>query len=219
MLEAAKPTEINQSGAGTCGATSATYMMSRTNPAEYVRLTTGLCSPSGSVQMANGETLNRGVDCIRPDLANGRSATERVLQNSLSDYANGATPYNTHTNLGGGIGGDEARKMLSAMFNHKHIRQASEEGVTPQGITDICDKRQPKESFVALSWGGGNHFVAVDKVDKDYVYFRNPHGSGSAPGGVRTDPPPREVLDPHTGYTRMKKSDFYTNVQSVSIPD
>jgi hypothetical protein len=116
--EAATPGEINQSHRGTCTVTSMQYMLSKKNPAEYVRLMQGLISPGGTAPLRNGEALTRVPDSIAPDDATTRSASERLFQSAMMDYCNGSEVYKNLDDLKtGGLDTDESQERgLNALF-------------------------------------------------------------------------------------------------------
>ncbi len=86
LTEVIDPGSIDQSFKTTCAATTLEYLLARQNPAELVRLVTGLVSPLASVVLANKDTLRRVKDSVAYDNS-GRSISERVFQSAVMDSA------------------------------------------------------------------------------------------------------------------------------------
>lgn len=139
--------QLNQGFAGTCAPTTIQTMLLTANPAEYVRLVTGLLSATGRVELANGTTadLPRGV--LAParyttpfTLPDGttvsatnigfafRTFAEMAFQCTMIKFGKGATfPADDGTETAArrifatcyrdGLLSTEAEKVLEAVFN------------------------------------------------------------------------------------------------------
>ncbi len=88
LNQVARPGDINQGGRGTCTVTTMEHLQATREPAEYVRLLSGLTSAEGSVALRNGEKLSRDTGLVAPD-DSGRTAASRVYQASMMEFANG----------------------------------------------------------------------------------------------------------------------------------
>lgn len=88
LNQVARPGDINQGGRGTCTVTTMEHLQATREPAEYVRLLSGLTSAEGSVVLRNGEKLSRDTGLVAPD-DSGRTAASRVYQASMMEFANG----------------------------------------------------------------------------------------------------------------------------------
>ena len=92
IQEVAHPGAISQHDKGTCAVASLQIMMATQNPAEYVRVVTGLARPAGQVTLAGGQTLPRYPGAEQDD-GSQRTAGSRLWQASLMDFANGERTY------------------------------------------------------------------------------------------------------------------------------
>jgi hypothetical protein len=89
ILEVNDPGRLAQENVGTCGATSLQLITVRQNPAEYVRLCTGLIGP-GTVKMRSGETLRRDKSSISQTPGSCRTPTERLFQSAVMEFGSPA---------------------------------------------------------------------------------------------------------------------------------
>ncbi len=84
---------------------------------------------------------------------------------------------------------------------------------------------------VSLKWGKnpdgsiGGHQVIVEKIEGDYVYIRNPWGSGDRGGPEDTakNLPAREVQEGYDknqsgGHIKISKEEFYKRLKVYHIP-
>lgn len=79
------PELLHQDSKNTCAATTVSYVLLTTQPAEYVRLTAGLAGP-GSVKLQTGRTLTRVGDSLAKDDTN-RDDVMRLMQAAFMDEA------------------------------------------------------------------------------------------------------------------------------------
>lgn len=104
MGEVENPTTIEQRGQGTCAATSVTLRVAERSPAEYARIVSGLASQAGTATTLAGDTLRRVPGSVA-DQRSGRSQSERLIQDSFMDFANGDYRYNVAADNSGAAGG------------------------------------------------------------------------------------------------------------------
>jgi hypothetical protein len=92
-----------------------------------------------------------------------------------------------------------------------------------------------KEVPVTLTWGKddessdgkGYHKLAVENIDDEYVYLRNPHGdfdSGSKTDLLSDDTPKREAILSYYngksgGHIRITKDEFHKQLYSYNLPN
>jgi hypothetical protein len=98
VQEIADPRRINQAQAGTCTVTSVQSAMALTIPGEYARLVVALAI-DGSVRLANGKLMLTDYDGI--DELQTRTASERIFQGSLMQWAGAQTKGNYVAEDGG----------------------------------------------------------------------------------------------------------------------
>ncbi len=216
IQECASPGEINQDGHNTCTATTMQYMLCDQNPAEYVRLMDGLLSGDGKVEMRGGQTLTLEHDSIAPDSSRRRSASERVFQSAMMEYANGSESYSTTDDksrgkrLGlfdyshGGLNGDAQERGLEALFGRDFEQKNGD-------VIDLLKERSPEDTYFRMKWGEdkeGGHAVVVTRVEEGRVYFRNPWGRTGDRTGAEYENPPRRLEDPAIREESMSFEDF-----------
>ena len=236
MEEAGQPGQVNQSDHGTCTVTSMQYMLTSANPAEYVRILRGLTSPAGGVQLRGGAQINRDAGSVAPDSATDRSATERIFQSAMMEYANGSHDYNNTTdrNTGNdkilgifnnyknysGLYSDQEERAIEALFGRdffpfKGLNPFRNDG---QEIREQLQARNHQQTLVDLKWGNGGHAVVVEKIENGRVYFRNPWGPTSDPQGTTYNDPSRRLEDGATRLESMSVEDFERCARCAYLP-
>ncbi len=193
-------------------------MLCRSNPAEYVRLMGGLFSPTGEVKLRSGQLLRRVPDSIPPDGRGDRTASERVFQSALLEYANEGLVYSNRSDrsavslfglklpLGhSGLGGNQMRRGLKALFggDFKLRKDAS---------AALTAAKSSGQTLVLMKWaspkGGDLHAVVVTRVEGDRVFLRNPWGVHGDPPGTVYANSPRRMEDPSIDEESMSVRDF-----------
>lgn len=189
VQELATPDAIAQHTKNTCGPTAASIYLAMNNPAEYVRLATGLASPSGQVELANGATLQR-VDNTIADDGSGRSTSQRLMEPALMDYANGPLGYDNardvHTIGGIGTVPGALPFMMEPVLEAVTGQQFdSIDLVYPWARTQVMDNikaltDQGKQAMVMTQYTDagmqGLHWITVTNVTDDQVTYVNPWG-------------------------------------------
>lgn len=192
ICEAENPVRIDQQAKGTCGATTATILLIRKDPAEYARLIAGVASPDGTVKLKGGATVSRVSDWQATN-DGGRTMSCRLLQPALMNL--GEFPLTHYDNtkdyayLGpialpfdsGLINGAEAKldtQLTGQHYSSHSIIRWNRDSVW-NGLKDALSKGQGPIP-VSIDWnvgdGPGGHFVQVDKVENGQVYITNPWG-------------------------------------------
>lgn len=190
ISEVENPVRINQHSVGTCGATTAQILLVRKNPAEYVRLVSGLATPKGEVTMAGGGLLNRHSDWD-DNGDGGRSISSRLIQPPLMDEAeplpgdnydnsedrNNWGPIPLWSGLGGGGEAEILSKLLNKPYDNKTFFHWNRDARWSEVKQLLADQKGPVP--VALAWGdnGSGHFVQIDKIEDGKVHYTNPWGS------------------------------------------
>ncbi|HEY9765494.1 MAG TPA: hypothetical protein V6C82_03985, partial [Chroococcales cyanobacterium] len=183
------PSRIAQKKANTCGATSAQILLARRDPAEYVRLISGLASPEGKVSMRGGENLARKEDWQAED--GGRTISSRLLQPAFMEVADGKLfVYDNRHDINLGLGAfpgvmpgglahlleqldGKERKVLFPMLGK------SEEAWSK--IRQAVGEKEIKEIPVALNYQdkapiAPAHWMLVTGVKDGFVHLINPRG-------------------------------------------
>lgn len=191
--ELENPVRINQHGVGTCGATTAQILLIRQNPAEYVRLMTGLASPAGKATMAGGDTITRVEDWNDDSDKNyggTRTMASRLFQPAVMDYGEplpgdrydnsedrakwGPIPLFSGLMSLGAICDQLTGKDYGTVTLHRFNR----DGAWGDLKTALKDGLGPVP--VAVRWNtsgsAGGHFVQIGKVENGKVFITNPWG-------------------------------------------
>jgi hypothetical protein len=189
VQEVASPMAINQSTKGTCVASSIQMQLIQNNPAEYVRLVSGLASPSGEVKTVGGDTLRVEAGALTD--STGRSVSQRLLAPALMELGNGRADYNNADDKhhGGAAGSNEtgltasqADRVLESLygkdFAFSQTRSAQEKAAGTQLVLD--EVAAGRSVLVGLDWNTGGHKVLVTGTEtrdgQEYITIMNPHG-------------------------------------------
>jgi hypothetical protein len=223
--EAEHPVKIAQEEKGTCVATTATIVLVKKNPAEYVRLVADLALPGGTTQTVSGTTLKR-----KPDWANtndgNRTPSVRLLQPALMEVGNGFWRYNNDRDVHTLPLGNEENPVTQGLG--KALTWLGNLRILPGGLT-VGGANKVLESLtgedykgnnvyrwnrnkvwqrietavaagqvvpVGLSWNDGGHKILVEAIKGDRVYYTNPWGQRES----------------------MALSEFKQNLKSANLP-
>ncbi|OJH41070.1 hypothetical protein [Cystobacter ferrugineus] len=193
VRELATPSSINQGGRGTCAPTALMIDVAENNPAEYARISTGLASKEGKVELADGKTtLVREKETSFQDDGTGRSLNQRIIIPALMEIANGNKDYTDDTGEGAGASARTLDRLNDAIHGKN------------MGYVDIKDSKQQKAAMDVIDAelkSGNNVLVgmifaepgeeharhkvlvtgtsAVDQKEgmKEYIHFINPWGT------------------------------------------
>lgn len=188
VQEVAVPEAVAQRNRGTCVPTSIEIQLIQRNPAEYVRLVSGLATPAGEVTTKGGDVLKRedGV------LADGtlRSLPQKLLAPALMELGNGLADYNNEEDehQGGDIDGQkgltagQADVILESLYGRDHAYQTTSSDEEKQAGTDFVleELEKGRSVLVGLEWGDGGHKVLVTGTETrdgvEYLKVVNPWG-------------------------------------------
>ncbi len=184
VQEVATPQAVAQSTKGTCMATSIEIQLLRDNPAEYVRLVSGLASPDASVRTAGGDQLAVEPTALTDDT--GRSVSQRLLAPALMELGNGSANYDNTTDLhstgGNGLSTQQADTVLGSLYGRdfafSDVRTDDERA---RGNQQVMDELASGNSVVVgLQWIEFGHAVLAtgreQRGDELYVNIINPWG-------------------------------------------
>ncbi|RKH59641.1 hypothetical protein, partial [Corallococcus llansteffanensis] len=198
VQEVATPESIGQRNKGTCAATAVEIQLVKENPAEYVRLVSGLASPEGQVTLADGKTViareELGTDA-RGIIDDVRSESQELLAPALMEAANGGDldyqdGTDTHYDGDGdkvhkGLTPSESDRLAEAVFGRKYDTMSGIDTSTEEAAAwDLIQERTAEGESVAvgIDWTGGGHKVVVtgtgvdEKTGEEYVEYTNPWG-------------------------------------------
>jgi hypothetical protein len=184
--EADNPTKLAQEARGTCVATTATIVLAREAPAEYVRLVADLAAPRGHSLTAGGRTISRTPDWNEQDDGN-RTPSVRLLQPALMELGNGLTRYDNRKDrhaigpwalLPGGLGTFGADRVLEALtgdsWRSLPVINRLTRGWAFEKVKAATEAGRSVP--VGVMWEGGGHKILVDAIRGDTVHFTNPWG-------------------------------------------
>ncbi|MEW6284557.1 MAG: hypothetical protein AB1758_38440, partial [Candidatus Eremiobacterota bacterium] len=135
LIHVARPEKmIFQGDRGTCAATTLQYLLARKNPAEYVRVVSGLASPAGQVRLQKEGLRLRTVPDSQEKDTSGRGPACKLVQAALMDlarfldtgghegvYSNSrdkfqATEAGRHVDFGTGLSSQAAARLHEALL-------------------------------------------------------------------------------------------------------
>ena len=187
MYDIVNPGRIWQGQAPTCTVSSMQYELASQQPAEYARLVAGL-GVDGQVTMRGGGTLTTSASTAM--LASSwnndrRSTTEAVFQTAAMEYANGGDTYNmfaqeNHRSDGQtykGLYPDQIRTMVGELFGAKYetLEIGSDAEATAELNQIMSQERPNRPVLFDIDMGDFNHCVALDRIQGDRVYYRDPY--------------------------------------------
>ena len=187
VQELGNPASINQGNRGTCAATAVEVKLIHDNPAEYVRLVSGLASPEGKAELASGEALAR-VSGTEADDGSERSIPQRLMAPAFMDLADGDLTYDNANDLHAangealsrGLAPSEVDRLLEGVYGEQFT-----------GMDDIRSPRQQRDAWSLLQQATANgeevlaglnwtsetrHKVVVTGVSGNSVEYLNPMG-------------------------------------------
>ncbi|MFY0569898.1 hypothetical protein ACN28E_39550 [Archangium lansingense] len=181
VQELATPSAINQGSVGTCAPTTIAIDLAMQNPAEYARIALGLASPSGEVELAGGQTLEREAGTVLDD-GKGRSNVQRLMGSAFMEMANGDRNYINSTEQGDGAWSNDLDVLYEAVWGRTMSDKRLLTAEQRAGAMDIIDTQLAagRNVPVAVSWGDGYHKLLVtgtETIDgQEYIKYINPWG-------------------------------------------
>lgn len=191
VQEVACPESISQRDRGTCGGTAVGIQLAREQPAEYVRLVSGLAS-RGWAKTVSGHLLRRVDGTQQPD-GTDRSTSQRLLSPALMDTADGwhwhydnKTDYTTSDKQqeSMGLSPGNVDRLLETVYGKPFSSMNKiESSQQQQDAWNVVNQQvgQGKSVLAGLQWTDKlRHKVVVLGVDKangqESVVFQNPWG-------------------------------------------
>lgn len=231
LANLANPGEINQRNRGTCTVTTIEYFHCSQQPSDYTRLVKELVKKDAEAHFQTGKVCWTNPTGIKAD-DSGRSSVDRVYQSSMMQAAyDGKALYNNHNDsfwtIGwtrqwrdSGLSHQYSSYLLDQTLGSKH-EVMEYEGNQKRFEADILRAHNlGQQVFVAMRWSPdkddkhANHALAIEKIEGDKVYLRNPWGDGETGGD---NGPPRELVGEH-GQVVMSKSDFFDRLNGAIRP-
>ncbi len=188
VQEVAVPEAIAQRNRGTCVPTSIEIQLAQQNPAEYVRLISGLASPEGEVTTAGGDVLKREPGVI--DDGTSRTMSQKLLAPALMELGNALADYDNEEDehVGGSLDGKsgltaaQADVLLESIHGRDFAFQSTSSDAEKKAGTQFVleELKAGRDVLVGLKWGTGGHKVLVTGTENrdgvEYVKIINPWG-------------------------------------------
>ncbi|HEX8702405.1 MAG TPA: hypothetical protein VF815_26465 [Myxococcaceae bacterium] len=185
--ELATPSSINQGSKGTCAPTALSINLAEKNPAEYARISMGLASKEGKVELADGKTtLHREKEASFKDDGSNRSINQRIMAPSLMEVANLERDYDDKSGKGAGATSTGLDKLNDAIYG-KNMKSAEFGDNKKDDAMRLIDSELSQDRNVLTGMrfeepGKQHSFHEVlvtgtsKENGKDYVHFTNPWG-------------------------------------------
>ena len=143
VQEVAVPEAIAQRNRGTCVPTSIEIQLVQQNPAEYVRLVSGLASPAGEVTTRGGDVLKREEGVLEDGTP--RSISQKLLAPALMELGDGLADYDNKDDKhhGADIDGQtgltaaQADVVLESLYGHDFAFQNTSSAEEKKTGTDF----------------------------------------------------------------------------------
>lgn len=218
---------VDQGSKGACAAASIQDILCRRQPAEYVRLVTGLLVDKtvemrgGSLTAVEGSYAKTiGADSEKSDF---RSLPERLFQSAVLHQGQniGSYSYEGDTvkvgffDLGGGMTPDQSNKMLNKLFGRERYELVQGGGAKIH--ERLKENGQP--ALVSMKWQKDHHALVYVRSDDQFVYLKDPNGEEAGMAASPADLKPSRELSPGDGRSniRMPISEFEANLKAASI--
>lgn len=195
VQEIQDPAAINQRNHGTCAATTVGIYLARQDPAEYVRVVSGLAR-DGKVRLNHGQgpEIRRGPGTEKDD-GSIRSSAQRLLVPAFMDFANGERPtYDNATDRhvfadmpwyrsvseGSGLRVADYARLMEAVTGD-NIVPIRLNGSDPEARDVVWNRMVTAVKggdgvIVAIPGDGGNHAVLLVEVTPTTATIINPWG-------------------------------------------
>ncbi len=242
VRQTSDPGLVNQKNRSTCTVASIEYLQAKNEPADYARIVAGLTGETGSVTLSNGETLSRDDNLVAED-DSGRTSISRVYQASLIEYANGDQDYrnedDAHYQADGtpaqdfegrtlrGLSSERIGKAATGVLqgDYQTVRAWNMGGVDEVTKTIREATSQDRQALVTMRWNldpdreHSSHTLALVGSDQDYVYLRNPWGTGETGNQDGSKSPVREALNHDTSRERYSPPELFQQGRATELPD
>jgi hypothetical protein len=202
LRQLADPSAVNQGDKFTCAPAVVQMMLADENPAEYLRLVSGLAGPEGQVTLQNGATITRDANWQSDPT---RSVVDNLMQPALMQYATGSydsltDARKTASGTGQGLYAAEQDKLIAAVTGRQStsILGSGPEVIGQLGKATAAGK--PVPAIIKYKDENGEikgHAVLVESVSNGKVTY----------------------LDPKAGRKTVSLEEFQGKLQSVSLPD
>lgn len=179
------------------------FALAETSPAEYARLWRHLVLGPMTVSLAGDRSLDLRRHLGRHDAAfDGTNTPFRVALELLAGLIRPKRGPSRGAYLmpgGQGVDADVAAHALSLLYGIPYAVSAGPAAVKRAlGSVGRESDRVPPV-FISVLYEGGERLFVYDRLGRDEIFVRAPHGASSKPKGAGRKRPDRTVEDPDTG--------------------
>lgn len=189
VQEIAVPESIAQRTFGTCAPTATEIQLAKDNPAEYVRLISGLASPEGEVTTLGGDVLRVEEGAVGGD--SKRSVSQQLLAPALMELGNGDLEYSNEEDgnydengerRGAGLSARGVDTLLESLYGRDFAYMNTGSAEEREAGVDFIEEELAagRDVLIGVDWGDGGHKLLVTGVEErdGERYFRviNPWG-------------------------------------------
>jgi hypothetical protein len=183
------PECLAQKNKGTCTMSALQIQLLQKNPAEYVRLITGLSSKNGTIVTVGGDTLKREADSLTT--GSSRTLSQQLMAPALMEMANGKDDYNNTEDQSGaaapkegyyGLNADQVDVALQSIYGRDFAVENAGSAKEKQAARELVETALTNghSVLVGMQWGEGGHKVLVIGSEKhngvDCIRYVNPWG-------------------------------------------
>ncbi|MGV3620921.1 MAG: hypothetical protein ACO1OB_08890 [Archangium sp.] len=187
IQEIAVPDSMNQTTKNTCVPTVINMQLAMNDPAEYVRLVSGLATPEGTVTTRGGDALLREPGVFTDGTT--RSLPQKLMAPAVMELSNGKHDYDNasdrHTGLiieQWGMSPWRADAALESLTGREHEFKLTLTNRAREAAMNTVDAELKRgESVVAVIWWqDGAHALLVTGTEMrdgvEHVRYQNPWG-------------------------------------------
>ena len=186
VLELEMPLRVEQRQKGTCVATTAQILLMQKHPAEFVRIVSGLASPSGRVVLAGGRTAVRESDWQATN-DGMRTSVARLVQPALMEAASPFGYDNTRDKavigssigVGGGLSPFASASLNTQLEGSPYTARLANRWNREELVSDLKKALAAGKGPIPASvvWeGGGGHAIQIERIADGKVTYINPWG-------------------------------------------
>ncbi|PZR10794.1 MAG: hypothetical protein DI536_19155 [Archangium gephyra] len=187
IQEVAVPEAMNQTTKNTCVPTVINMQLAMNDPAEYVRLVSGLATPEGRVTTRGGDALVREPGVFIDGTT--RSLPQKLMSPAVMELANGKEDYDNaadrHTGLiidQWGMSPWRADAALESLSGKNHeFKLTMTDGAREHAMNTVDSRLERGDStLTVLWWGDSLHALLVTGTETrdgvPHVRYQNPWG-------------------------------------------
>lgn len=199
------------------------FGLAEASPAECARLWRALTTGDLLAELPGDGALDLG-DHLRTRPAMTLNRSETPLRIGLEILAGLAHPRSGGVRTafvmpgGHGIDADVIARALGYLYGVGFTVAAGSTAALRQldRVSDRVQRVPP--AFISLLFDGGEKLFVFERIERDRVFFRAPHGASTKPRGAKRHDPDRIVEDPARALESIAHADFVAQVGVALVP-